>query len=210
MLSIVKTEDLPPEVKTSEDLRSMAKYFYVIQSFGISYYIPLTNAIKKIFGISVREGKAYTSTTKDLCLEGFSRMLITAVYLQVRDTVGEEIHRDISTQVTENMQKMFEGHLHKAIDYQMSHKPDAAPAPPAEGPFALPKYARIGRKGTVMQKGKGSYYYRTNGDWDCDVVVREGRIFIDFPNMKHLHGKEMFPATHEEWYADEGLGKEEE
>jgi len=49
-------------------------------------------------------------------LDNFLRGLISAVYLQVRDTVGEEIRRDLGSKIRDGFQKLFETGLQKMIE----------------------------------------------------------------------------------------------
>jgi hypothetical protein len=123
-LELIKTEDLPKGASISEHLKSQAKYFARITFFGISYYIPVTKEMKKIFGISIIKGEALIkgSYFDGNRLDDFLRDLISVVYLQVRDTVGAEIRERLSDQIKDGLEKMFQQNLSQVIESKLTDK----------------------------------------------------------------------------------------
>jgi hypothetical protein len=121
MLALYKTEDLPKDATTCGNLKDKANYFIQIMYLGKNYYLPLTNEMKKALGLSIRGGRLLHSRN-EFNIEGFLRDVISAVYLQIRDTVGVEIHQTLSKQITEGMEKMFEDNLYKSIEGGLNQK----------------------------------------------------------------------------------------
>ena len=125
MLELIKTENLPEDAQVCEDIKNRALYFMAIMYSGYRYYIPLTGEIKKMLGISIRtfrDGKARPVNCDEFKIDKGLRDIIHSVYLQIRDTVGAEIHDEISRQVSDGLQKMFQVHLARAIDKELDKK----------------------------------------------------------------------------------------
>jgi hypothetical protein len=55
-------------------------------------------------------------------LEGFLQDIVAAVYLQVRDTVGAEIHRQLSTDIKDQFEKIFSERLEQVIEQKFEQK----------------------------------------------------------------------------------------
>ena len=124
MLELVKTEDLPDTVKTSPDMKGRAKYFMVILYMGMSYYIPLTKEIKKVLGISLCtvKGKIRLEDCDEIKIDEGVRDIIASVYLQIRDTIGVELHDQLSRQITEGLKQLFDQSLGSSIINGMNQK----------------------------------------------------------------------------------------
>jgi len=124
MFRLVKTEDLPQDVSTSEHLKNSAKYFVPILYFGREYYLPLTKEIKKVLGISICtiNGKPTVIRCDELKIEEGLRDIIAAVYLQIRDTVADEVFSSLSKEITEGFKKLFEQNLATAIHTRLDGK----------------------------------------------------------------------------------------
>jgi len=75
----------------------------------------------------------------------------------------------------------------------------------------LPEFIRLGKGGTAMRlstswlSGK-RVYYRAGGRWETEFRVdkKSGKVFSDFPDMPHIHNKELIPTTEEDWAKDNG------
>lgn len=108
---------LPKDVPISNHIKERAKGYMKISLFGILYYIPITKEAKKLFKIK-RKGKhlIFDSYKDRQRFERFVRDIINMIYLQVRDTVGSEIQRDLSQQIEEGFGNMFNKILNKKIN----------------------------------------------------------------------------------------------
>jgi hypothetical protein len=124
MITLIKTENLPKDAQTSEHLRKQAKYFIEVVYFGKPYYIPVTKEMKKIFGISIRKGEVIVNGSyyNGNRLNNFLQDLISVIYLQVRDTVAAGIHDDLSSQIKNSFEKMFEKGLYTTIEKKLDQK----------------------------------------------------------------------------------------
>lgn len=114
MITIYKTENLPKDAQSCEDMKGRAKYFMQIQYMGRHFYLPITKEMKKLLGLSIREGVLLTKN--GTAIDAFLRDIISSVYLQVRDTVGEEIHGRLSRQITAGLAEMFDKRLGTTIE----------------------------------------------------------------------------------------------
>jgi hypothetical protein len=124
MLEFIKTSDLPPECKTCDDMKERAHYFTVIKYLGTDYYIPVTPHIAKFLGFPIRHGPDVGTLPRgrDSAVYRFFQDLIAAVYLQVRDTVGNEIKEELGSQISEGFEKFFSGNLSRMVDDKLNGK----------------------------------------------------------------------------------------
>jgi len=120
---IIKKKDLPKNISLSQHLLEQCTEIVEIDFFGVKYYIPLTIEINKV----IKRGKFghYNLIKNDNLLQD----IINAVYLQIRDTVGADIHSQLSQQIEEGFSKMFSLPLAKKIDDQLTK---ALPPPKEE------------------------------------------------------------------------------
>ncbi len=111
---IIKKKDLPKNISLSQHLLEQCTELVEIDFFGVKYYIPLTIEINKV----IKRGKFghHTLIKNDALLQD----IINAVYLQIRDTVGADIHSQLSQQIEEGFSKMFSLPLAKKIDDQLN------------------------------------------------------------------------------------------
>jgi hypothetical protein len=115
-LIICRTEDLPADAKSCDDLKGRAKYFIQVHRQGRHFYLPVTREMKRLLGLSIRKGMMTVSPKTATMVEDLLRDIISSVYLQVRDTVGEEIHDKLSRQITEGLAGMFDKKLGTAVE----------------------------------------------------------------------------------------------
>jgi hypothetical protein len=114
------------------DLKSRAQYFVPISYLGRKYYLPLTKEIKRVLGISVRTVKGEPTVncnSNSFDVEEGLRDIISAIYLQIRDTVAAEVHSSLSDKIAEGFKKFFEQNLDATIHTQLDNKllPDKSP-----------------------------------------------------------------------------------
>ena len=109
---------LPKDVPLSNDIKERAEGYMKISLFGIPYYIPITKEVKKLFKIK-RSGKyfVFESYKKEQRFRKFVRDIVNSIYLQVRDTIGSEIHYKLRTQIEDGFGNMFSKILEKKINY---------------------------------------------------------------------------------------------
>lgn len=115
MLTFIEVKDLPDDAITSDYLKGRAKVYAKILYTGHSYYIPITNKVKKAFHIKQSRGKTKIDYDSGVLLENFVRDIIAAVHLQVRDTVGDSIYRQLSGEIKTGMEKLYSDKLLGAI-----------------------------------------------------------------------------------------------
>lgn len=108
---------LPKDVPISDDIKERAEGYVTIRMFGILYYIPITKEAKKLFKIK-RSGKQFIfdSYKKEQRFKKFVRDIVNSVYLQVRDTIGSEIHSQLSQQIEDSFGNMYDKILDKKIN----------------------------------------------------------------------------------------------
>ena len=114
-MNFIRTEELPEDAQVSIDMKQRAKFFGVVRLFGLSYYIPVTKEMKRIFEIKIRGGKPYT-VSHGFDVEDFLRDLIGS---ETRDTVGSEVYRDLSTEIKKGFEKFFFKGMTQFIDDRM-------------------------------------------------------------------------------------------
>lgn len=114
-MRLIEAKDLPKGVA----IRDNAKIYIEIMHFGNYYYIPVINKVKKFFDIKRYRGELQIVSDDGLLLEKFIREIINAVYLQVRDTIGEDVYRTLSGEIKEGLEEMYSAKLLKAIESGM-------------------------------------------------------------------------------------------
>ncbi len=130
-MDLIKVKDLPADAKVSEDMKQRARLFISISYYGHSCYIPVEHHMKRILKIRIRNGEPEISFDGAAYLERFLRDIIAAVYFQVRDTVGNEIHQDLSSKLQKGFERYFNENLKKLIENNFSTK-DSVPDPDDE------------------------------------------------------------------------------
>lgn len=113
MFTRIKKEDLPEDSHMSPDLLENHKEFISIKFYGKPYYIPLP-ASRKLGKLIVQENETE--------FERYIQFIISALYLQVRDTVGSEIHGRLSREIEEGLNKMFSQNLGRAVMERLDQK----------------------------------------------------------------------------------------
>jgi hypothetical protein len=98
-------ENLPEKAKTCQNLKDKARFFVEVTYLGRPFYVPITENIKRIFNIHIKNG--VPEIPKNLDFEDFLRDLISSIYLQIRDTVGEEIKSELDRKIQEGFSEMF-------------------------------------------------------------------------------------------------------
>jgi hypothetical protein len=120
-MDIVKK--LPKDVPLSPHLQQSAMGFIVIQLYGLKYYIPLTKEFKKLFKIKRRKNKfIFSSYKSERQIEEFLRDVIASIYLQIRDTVGSEIHLQLNEEIKSGFTNLFANILEKKITDEFQKK----------------------------------------------------------------------------------------
>ena len=115
--------ELPENVKLSQHLRNEAEGYIDVMFFGITYYIPVTASFKKAFKAKRVKNKLIFNTFKqDNAIKFFLRDLISSIYLQIRDTIGEEIHRKLSDEINEGLCELFTKRLENRINKEFNQK----------------------------------------------------------------------------------------
>lgn len=100
-----------------KNVKGRAEGYITIKLFGIPYYIPITKEVKKLFKIQ-RRGKQFIfdSYKTEERFRKFVRDIITSIYLQVRDTIGSEIHSKLRGQIETGFGNMFSKLIDKKIN----------------------------------------------------------------------------------------------
>lgn len=111
---IINKKDLPTDVSISKHLLDKCDELVEIDFLGVKYYIPITEDIEKIVKRG-RFGNVTLIRNPDLFQD-----LINAVYLQIRDTIGADIHSQLSQQIEEGFSTLFSLPLAKRIDEQLN------------------------------------------------------------------------------------------
>jgi len=118
------TRELPENVKLSEYHKAKADGYIRVQSLGKSYYIPLTKDMKKIFGIKRKKGDIeieFSIMDADR-LDDMIRIIINAVYLQTRDTVGMEIREEMVKMVEDKLNNVLVPQIDSEIEKKFEDK----------------------------------------------------------------------------------------
>jgi hypothetical protein len=170
MFTIV--DELPPHVSMSEYHRGEVskrpegkkKFKYIrVQMLGMSYYVPITKAVWKAFGLKeqirnqggdIEIGGVWGSGDVDDAL----RDIIGAVYGQVRDEILGEIEQSVMRSVHDRIDKA----LHEPLLAELERKADEAERkvlpPVVEPPVEPPVKQSIEQRpiGWAKDCGKGS------------------------------------------------------
>lgn len=120
---------LPKDVPMSQYLKEKALAWLKIWLGGGTYYVPITKETKILFGVKFRKGKIdqkETGWNRIKALEDFVTHVIDSTYLQVRDTIGEEIERNLSSQIQDGLEKLYDKQLRNLIENNL---PKSLPAP---------------------------------------------------------------------------------
>jgi len=123
---MILEEDYVPnseDAKTSLDLQERADGFFRILNGGIEYHIPVTKEMKKLLKLKRRDKTIEFPTHKSsYMVEHMLRDIISAVYLQLRDTVGSEIKEDLMTELKDSIGKMLSKKFDNVIEERMTEK----------------------------------------------------------------------------------------
>ena len=126
----IKTENQPKDCHTSPDMMERAKYFADVLYIGRHYYLPVVPHTAKMLGLVTTRPptRKEMGFNREQSLERFFQDMIAAVYLQTRDTVGDEIKGHLSQEIHDQFETMFANGLSKTVDAKL----DKALLPPAE------------------------------------------------------------------------------
>lgn len=113
MLERIRVEDVPEDAHLCPDLLEKYKEFVKIQYYGLKYYLPLP---------ANRKLKKMVEQATELEFEDYLRSILHAIYLQIRDTVGSEVHESLSRDIQEGLAKLFSENLGHAIIDKMDQK----------------------------------------------------------------------------------------
>jgi hypothetical protein len=115
---VIAKKDLPSHIKLSQHLLDKCLFILEVDLFGRPYYIPITKEVERV--IKMKEPFKNGVTLADDT--DMFRDVINALYLQMRDTVGSEIHQHLSAQIEEGFSKLFELPLAKEISNRLNEK----------------------------------------------------------------------------------------
>ncbi len=101
--------------KLSPDLIERAVGFALFPRGGKEYCVPITKEVKKGFGLKVKGGKYYE---ENALLEAIAD-ISDAVYLQVRETVGEEVKNHLMRKVVDRLEDALTPQIDRAVDDEM-------------------------------------------------------------------------------------------
>ncbi len=108
--------NLPEDIPTSPDLTKNAKAWFEFTLYGKYYYVPLTKEFQKLLKIKKINGEYKMPTFKSSTQLRLALVDMTSgIYLQIRNTVGSEIHRQLSTQIKNDFEELFSDKLENAI-----------------------------------------------------------------------------------------------
>jgi hypothetical protein len=109
-------QKFPEGVPTSQYLLDNADGCFQIDFYGHAFYLPVSKELKKIFGLERRGDKMiFPSRKVERQIEDILLFIIDATYLQIRDTVGAEISREITGIVTNKIENLLAPQLDKEI-----------------------------------------------------------------------------------------------
>jgi hypothetical protein len=112
----------PLFLSLSPDLEARALCYAKIQYLGMEFHFAITREMKKLYGLKITNGGSNVEFKKqsDMWLfEKVWRDVISAIYLQVRDSIGAEITKDLRDQLTESIGNAFETILSSKVTEQL-------------------------------------------------------------------------------------------
>lgn len=108
---------LPKDVPTSPHLIEKAKAWFEIMLSGKDYYVPLTKEFQKLLKIKKINGEYKMPSYKsEKHVHDALQDMVHGIYLQIRDTIGSEIHYELSSQIKKDFEKLFSNKLENAIN----------------------------------------------------------------------------------------------
>lgn len=105
MITKIRKKDLPDYVSVSPYLLKKTDMFFLISYIGKKFYVPATSELLKL-----------VQRCGESIVEDFIRDMIHAMYQQVRDSVGAEIHSSLSQQIQNGFEKMYADSLERKIE----------------------------------------------------------------------------------------------
>lgn len=128
MMEFVRTKNVKTELSPYLLERSKG-WLLSVKHNGISYYIPVSTEMKKVFGIHIENGKpVFDSHERGFRLDDVLGDIIGSIYLQIRDTVGSEIATSLHQQMEDSFSKMFENVISNKVEKELNKK-----LPPPDG-----------------------------------------------------------------------------
>jgi len=112
---ITFTKNPPEDCVLSEYMKGKAKCFFSVQLFGAEYWVPVTAALKRAFGITERSGKFHIDLKNGDLLESVAQDIVGAVYFEVRETLASEVERSIKNDISGQFERIFSSQLGTAV-----------------------------------------------------------------------------------------------
>ena len=111
---MIKKIKLPKNVELSKDLKERAIGYFEVMLYGIKYYIPFTKEMKKV--LHIKKEKDKWKVPNETKLSRMLQTIISAIYLQLRDTIGAEIHQELDRELRNTFSGLFEKYINNKID----------------------------------------------------------------------------------------------
>ena len=110
---------LPKDVPMSDHLQKKAVAYIEVLLYGIRYYIPITKRVIRYFHIKTSKSKLVMDYDQTMQLHDLCQEIINATYLQIRDTIGCEIKRELNDKIEDGFSRLFSDKLDKIVDDSM-------------------------------------------------------------------------------------------
>lgn len=113
-MDIIRVEKVKEDL--CQDLKERHPDWAKVLYFGHSYFVPVPKKLRNLFK-HVHPAKGHSV---DQYLEDYLRDVIHALFLQVRDSVGSEVESELTRQIKDGFEKMFQDQLGKLVQQKMA------------------------------------------------------------------------------------------
>lgn len=115
----------PDDIPISPDAEENAMAWIPVLMSGTKYYIPLNMNLKLALKLKERAGKFYCDTYKQYShIDKALRDILSAINIQVRDTIGANITASLSNEIQEGLQKLYMKQLHTKVMSEFPELPE--------------------------------------------------------------------------------------
>jgi hypothetical protein len=115
------TKEAPEWAHVCDYTKERAEGYIEISQLGLRYFVPVTKAMKRIFGITRRGDKLIFSTdSSKRDAEEFLRDIVGGLVSQVQKTVGDAVEESLSSQLTTFLKEKLEPGFESMVGREMS------------------------------------------------------------------------------------------
>ncbi len=125
LYKIITVKKPPSDISISPNAEEKALRWIKVLYYGGTYYIPLNQNLKKALKLKERSGQFYCDTYKQMnFIDKALRDIISALYIQIRDSIGSNITQSLSDEIQEGLEKLYQKQLYGKVMSKFPELPE--------------------------------------------------------------------------------------